>query len=269
MGNCQVSVPIQPEREANLTSCFGSLKPIDYNLRNFVVTISSSETNQVIFSELIFNTTQGLGRVNVTYDTRTLKLFVSSTSNLPRGVKTLTTELKDNPRLSVLVTFPSSGTNALLFEFSYSRATSGTITAEGEEIGKFFSVPLSDSIPNLTVTVVATPDGKQICELLFRVTTENKIADYKQYCVPLASVICARGSTLRDKILALEQGNAFLEYAVVRYILSGLLGNGCFSVNTLRQRYTESFLKAVKYSQYKDFLPILEANPQFATYFKC
>lgn len=54
---------------------------------------------------------------------------------------------------------------------------------------------------------------------------------------------------------------------VLRYILSGITFVKSFDVNLLLQRYNCAFLASLEGTQYDVFLPILNANPEFPSYF--
>lgn len=109
-------------------------------------------------------------------------------------------------------------------------------------------------------------------------------SDYKQYCVNFPSVLKGTGCTLEEKVLSMlpeaqseialredclqsnseAQVAAFLQYMLIRYILSGVIW-GQFSVQWLRQKYTRRFEQTIKDGQFEVFLPYL--NPVFARYF--
>lgn len=78
-----------------------------------------------------------------------------------------------------------------------------------------------------------------------------------------------KGCTLEEKILSMlpqTQVSNFLQYMLIRYILSSVIW-GEFSVQWLRQEYTERFERKIRNSQFEVFLPYL--NRVFAQYFIC
>lgn len=142
------------------------------------------------------------------------------------------------------------------------------IRATYSSCGSIITTPsLPDgTVPNLFATASLTPlasIGQNICQVDFTVITGGqKYCDglisltelYRQYCVPIQDVICAKGCTLTGKIDNLNLDlQSFVSIALLRYILSKLLF-GCFDVNYLRRRYYEQFLSNLKKSEWKAFL---------------
>lgn len=139
-----------------------------------------------------------------------------------------------------------------------------------------FLAPGPGEVPNIFAKIEATPDGQEICVLNFVVTEQNRTRTYRQYCTSFTAVICApgcrKGCTLRQKLESLQLGEDFVQYFVLRYILSALLDIkpfNNFNIQLLRQRYNDDFLTNLAETEYRTFLPTLTANPEFATYFYC
>lgn len=272
--SCPELVPI-PSSQApvDASSCLAGTSPEDYGLANYEIELTSTVAGNIVTTTVVF-----LGgpmyTVIFTYN-RIAQTITADRGTLPANAAAGRYTLNDDlPVTAWVFFFPRPGVNTSPIQFLFDYFSSpGQIKVYARKQEQFsFSLPTPDSIPNITASIIPTPDGKDINELIFTVTDflpcgGTQTRSYRQPVVRFAPVICGCASSLQQKILDLGEGETFLQYLVLRYILSGI--TRCFDVNLLRQRYNRAFLASLEGTQYDVFLPILQANPEFPSYFLC
>lgn len=286
MGNCFTPPVIPYATPQPIQINFVPCAPVNltpYGLENALLTLTSTliSGTQNYTITLSFNTVPvPLPAPPIPVTTKTVVLTVNPAvsvnlvANNTQGLVTIEGK-------QVTISFFAPGQPPLLFIFNFDSVTDGIRPdfVLGNTNG--FSLPAPNSVPNVTARARPSPDGRQICELDFTVTLQGSSLNcvqksvYKQYCLDFASVIrCPEKCTLRqalDCLIAcgrLTDSNDFLQYMILRYILSGLVF-GQFSVQYLRQRYNEQFLTLVSMPPYEAFLPSLQEGTQYVSLFQC
>lgn len=270
--SCTKLVPIpSAATTVDLSSCLSDRGAALYGLSSYKVTLSSTVNRDVITTNITFDRSVPAG-MTVFYNTSLRTLRVENASQTP--VPQIAANGADGePPLTAYAIFqplvPQSMVEPIQFLFDYN-SNPGQIGVYARFYERVvFTLPGPGSVPNITAVIIPTHDGKEISELLFQVTNSTGTQNYRQPVVRFAPVICGCAGSLRQKILDLGEGEEFLQYLVLRYILSGIAYVQRFDVNLLRQRYNCSFLASLSGTEYEIFLPILKANPDFPRYFLC
>lgn len=265
-----VPIPSTPT-VADLRSCVSVPGAACYKLNSYKVTISSTVSEDIITSNISFDRNPSAGMI-VSYNTSSKSMIVKNTSQSPVPDVGYYPDHSDFP-LTAYAIFQISDPDCAKsdpIQFLFDYKTPGRIGVYSKiEEQNIFTLPGPDSVPNITATIVPSHDGNEINELVFQVVNNAGTQNYRQPVVRFAPVVCGCANSLRQKILDLGLGEAFLQYLVLRYILSGITYLKRFDVNLLRQRYNCSFLASLVGTEYDVFLSILNANPDFPRYFLC
>ena len=265
--SCKKLVPIpSASTVVDLSPCLSDRGPTLYGLVSYKVTISSTIIEGIVTSTISFDRNPSAGMI-VSYPASVQTINIQNTSQDP-APQVGATPSDGEPPLTAYAIFQPVVTdrNVKPIQFLFDYSNPGQIVAYARFYQAIiFTLPGPGSVPNITAVIFPTHDGNEINELLFQVVNSDGIKNYRQPVVRFAPVIRGCASSLKQKILDLDLGEEFLQYLVLRYILSGIAYG--FNVNLLRQRYNCSFLASLVGTEYEVFLPILEANPYFPTYF--
>lgn len=267
---CTTFVPIpSAPTTVDLSSCVSDPGAEAYGLNSYNVTLSSTTNGDLVTTTITFDRSTPVG-MRVFYNTSTQTLRVENTSQAPLP-QVRANDAQGEPPLTAYAIFQrTDGNPGNPIQFLFDYGTPGRIGVYSRiEDSIAFTLPGPGSVPNISAVILPTHDGKEINELLFQVVNSAGTQNYRQPVVRFAPVICGCASSLRQKILDLGLGEEFLQYLVLRYILNGVAYLQRFDVNLLRQRYNCSFLASLVGTEYAVFLPILEANANFPSYFLC
>jgi hypothetical protein len=159
---------------------------------------------------------------------------------------------KNYVRYTLFVARPYEGQNYYVTKIDFAVGTD-----QLNEI-PVFSLP-SGSLPRIEGNATLTPDGNMVCELDYEIINYNKIEKYIIYNLDFLGEVKGCATTIPEAVSYLQQfqkvdQTSFVGYAITRLILSQVLF-GKFNTKYLLQKYYSCFLKKLKESEWKDFLP--------------
>jgi hypothetical protein len=128
-----------------------------------------------------------------------------------------------------------------------------------------FSLP-SGSLPRIEGNATLTPDGGMVCELDYEIINYNNNKKYIIYNLDFLSEVKGCKGTVPESVSYLQQFQSvdftsFVGYAITRLILSQQLF-GKFDTQYLFQKYYPCFVKKLKESEWKDFVPFF-LDPEY------
>jgi hypothetical protein len=128
---------------------------------------------------------------------------------------------------------------------------------DSSRVSVFYLPP--GSVPRIEGSATLTPDGGMVCELDYEIIYENNIKNYIIYNLDFLGEVKGCASDLPSSVAYLQRFQkadftSFVGYAITRLILSQV-PFGKFDTHYLNQKYYMYFLKKLRKSIWKTFLP--------------